>query len=105
MLTIVTKDELVKRLSKLACRRLSETKFPIGLHCWPRGEHLTADEDGHRHANPHWFGIGPVDWGNSDSPPAWFDIRIQDTDYGYHAVNRLLAEACQETGLRFISMA
>ena len=103
MLTTVTKSELAKRLERTSLYRGS--KLPIGLHCWPRAEHWTVDEDGHKHAHPNWFGIGPVDWGNDDSPPAWFDIRISDTDYGYRAVNRLLADACEEAGLAFINMA
>ena len=101
-LNYVTKDILVKKLERRACMA---GKLPIGLHAWPRAEHWMVDEAGNRHAHPCWFGIGPVDWGNDNSPPAWFDIRINDTDHGYHAVNRILAEACAEVGLRFISMA
>lgn len=100
-MTTVTKDELVKRLSRMAYRA---SGMPIGLHCWPRAEHWTNDEEGRRHHNPHWYGIGPVDWGG-DATLAWFDIRINDIDYGYRAVNRLLADACKEAGLEFINMA
>jgi hypothetical protein len=101
-MTTVTKADLVKRLNRLACLA---NGLPIGLHCWPRGEHWMVDEDGRRHPHPNWFGIGPIAWGDDNTPPAWFDLRLNDTDREYREVNRILYEACKEVGLAFINMA
>lgn len=104
MLTTVTAPELAKRLEKTSLYRGST--LPIGLHCWPKAKHEATDpETGRKHPHPCWYGIGPVDWGNENSPPAWFDIRIGDSDYGYMEINRVLAEACELAGLAYINMA
>ena len=92
-LPYVTVAEIVSRLEK---RYWATGGHPIGLHCWPKTEH--ADK-------AHWFGIGPVNWGIDDDLPAFFDIRIQDIDYGYAAVNRMVREACKELDLEYINMA
>jgi hypothetical protein len=101
--TAVTVAELAVKLRSFAWTHKQQARHPIGLHCWPRGQHTAVDASGRAYPHPNWFGIGPVAWGN-ETIPAWFDVRISDTDYGYHAVNDALFQACRETGLEFINM-
>lgn len=94
----ITKDDIRQRLARRRFQAIA-CGYRIGLHAWPRAEHKTPSG----WPDPHWFGIGPVNWGG-EPVPAWYDIRLSNVDRDYQAIDRMLREACAELGIDHIYM-
>ena len=89
--SFLTVEMIEQKLERL--QYVNRKKLPIGLHAWPKCK------------SPNFCGIGLIDWGGDTDPPPVADVFVGEGSKLYDDINKKLRTACENLGLKFMSMA